>query len=161
MYIILGSTAAFPKRTSSKNCSVPCRTKPSGDIALFSSEYCMSVKAGSGTFEVSKDRSIKFCISLVNQRIVLKIAEITASSRPRSFSDIPRTSIYGRAAYPKDRFRVACSGQPSPAWLPRSSVIRVVATDSGTSCRTSRRPSLSVRPFRILFPVGAKDNHSI
>jgi len=115
-FIILGSTAAFPKRTSSKNCSVPCRTKPSDDIVLFSSEYCTSVKAGSGTFKVPKGRSIKFCISLVSQRIVLKIAysEITASSRPHSFSDIPRTSIYGRVAYPKDRFRVACSGQPSP-----------------------------------------------
>lgn len=40
--------------------------KPSGDTALFSSEYYKSVKA-SETFEVPKGRSIKFCISLVSQ----------------------------------------------------------------------------------------------
>lgn len=141
--------------------------KPSDDIALSSSEYHRSVKAGSGTFEVPKGRSTKFCISLFSRWINHAKNSILKNNGfiSASFSDIPRTSIYGRAAYPKDRFRVACSGQPSPVWLPRSSVIRVVVTDSGTSYRTSRRPSLSVRPFRILFPVGVeprtRDNYSI
>jgi len=115
-FAILESIAAFLMPTLSMNCSVLCQMKLSDDTALFLSEYYTSVKSGSGTFGVLKGRSsLTSHYSVSGPMLKIVYSEITASSRPCSFSDILRTSIYGRAAYPKDRFRVACSGQPSLA----------------------------------------------
>lgn len=64
--LISENTAAFRKRTPLRNCSVPCQTKLSDDIALSSSEYNIS---GKRQRRKPSERSIDQVLHLITQLV--------------------------------------------------------------------------------------------